>query len=187
MPLFAVIPPFLGGELARLTRKEKIMKIINTRINSLIEKFFNVIVENGLTSFKEYLSYPGGIVWITEKQYEKSIKREKQITLAYIRKIIEHGNTAGACDIPLFKIVLIKERVLNLTDDEFLHLLAHECSHIFFQARKNPYEEYACDILAENFFGFKKPTGSTEGYIHDKEAFIKIYGEKKYKEFFPED
>lgn len=162
------------------------MEITDKRINQLIEQFYTSLSNNGIDSTLEYLSWPGGIVWITEKQYQAD-KGYDEGTVAYIRKMVEHGNTPGAVNIPLFKIVLIKERALKLSDEEFLHLLAHECSHIFFGVKKHPDEELACDVLAEHFFGFSKPKGSTIGYLYDDEAFREIYGDDMADKFLKED
>lgn len=160
------------------------MRITDKRINKLIIKFRKELSNRGLDDILEHLEYPGGIVWITEKQYKASNKGEQTESscLAYMKKVEEHGDTPGQIDIPLFKIILIKERVLQLGDKEFLHLLAHECSHILFGIRKTSQRhliEPACDILAKYFFGFSKPRGATLGYTHDDEAFAKIYGKRK--------
>jgi len=160
------------------------MEITDKRIKRLIKRFEKRLLRYGWDAILEYLEYPGGIVWITERQS----KRKKDLSgnaIAYIKKAVEHGNTPGQDDIPLFKIVLIKEQVLALSDKEILHTLAHEVSHIFFKAKRRPtnFEEYACDTLADCFFGFKKPKGATLGYMHDEVAFKKIYGKalKKFK------
>lgn len=153
------------------------MMIKDKKINSWIDEFYRILAKNGIDDVLEFLSYPGGIVWITEKQagLAKDISIE---TVGYFKKIEEHGDTPGQIDIPLFKIILIKERVLNLDKQGFMYVLAHEISHIFFKAQKNPLEERACDILAECFFGFKKTRGSTLGYLYDAEGFEKVYGKK---------
>lgn len=146
------------------------MEIQNERINGLIQQFFDTLASNGLFETQEFLSDPGGIVWITEKQYTAKVRQPDGACLAYIRKVVSNGNTPGAVGIPLFKMVLIRERVLALSDPEFLHLLAHECSHIVLDAKSYPYREPACDVLAEHFFGFPKPAGSKVGYLLDAEA-----------------
>lgn len=156
------------------------MVITDKRINTLIKQFYSTLTKNRLDDMLEYIEYPGGIVWVTEKQLKLSQDKLNHAA-AYIKKIQEHGATAGQIDIPLFKIILVKERVLHLNNKEFLHLLAHEVSHILFQARKIPLEEYACDVLADHLFGYAKPNGSTLGYFHDKEAFEKIYGKRPPK------
>jgi hypothetical protein len=150
----------------------KIMEINDNRINQLIKKFGRHLVAHGLEMTIEFFHYPGGIVWITEKQF-KAAKGYDDTCLAYVRKVrpLKHGLPSA------WQIVLIKERVLKLTDEEFIHLLAHECSHVLMGAKEHPDQETACDVLAEHFFGFKKPEGSTIGYLHDDIAFEKIYGE----------
>lgn len=149
------------------------MQINDERINKLIGDFGKSLTEKGLHFTLEYLDWPWNVVWITEKQ-----PRAIDNCDAYIRKIEAHGYTAGQSDIPLFRIVLIKERVLELSDGEFLHLLAHECSHILLMVKNHPDQELACDVLAEHFFGFPKPEGSTLGYLYDDIAFEKVYGRK---------
>lgn len=157
------------------------MEITDSRINQLIEKFNQRLIEPGLWQTLEFFHYPGGIVWITEKQF-KAAKGYNDTCLAYIRQVqpMKYGSPSA------WRIVLIKERVLKLSDDEFLHLLAHECSHVLMGAREHPEREWACDVLAEHFFGFKKPEGSTVGYLHDDIAFEKIYG-KKPDDYFKKD
>lgn len=158
------------------------MEITDKRLNLLIKQFKSHLGEMGLSDVLEYIEYPGGIVWITEKR----LSPKYQNATAYVKKIAEHGDTAGQVNIPLFKIILVKERVLKLNDKEFLFLLAHEYSHILIGAKKKPYkiEEWLCDTLAEYFIGYKKSKGSTLGYLLDKEATIKVHGKKKAEEIF---
>ena len=156
------------------------MKINDLRINKLIDKFWERMAKNGMDDFYDYFSYPGGIVWITEKQYKMKKNYDEDAT-GYIKKT--KRGTSKADDKPCFKIVFIKECVLRLDDKEFLNSLAHELGHIFFLAEQFPqkFDEYACDILAEYFFGFPKPKGSSSGYLHDNEGFKKIWGRKPPK------
>lgn len=136
----------------------------------------------GLDDILDYIEYPGGIVWITKKQ----LPTGHQQPVAYVKKVTQHGTTAGQINIPLFKIVLIKERVIKLNDREILFLLAHEYSHILIDVRKTPgkLHDWICDTLAEYFFGYKRKKGTLLGYMHDKEAFSKIYGKKKANQIF---
>lgn len=158
------------------------MEITDKRLNRLINQFKGRLEKMGLSDVLEYIEYPGGIVWITEKGFSP----DNQRAVAYVKKIAEHGNTAGQVNIPLFKIILIKERVLKLSDKEFLFLLAHEYSHILIGAKKKPHklEEWMCDTLAEYFIGYKREKGATLGYLLDKEATTKVYGKKKAKQIF---
>lgn len=158
------------------------MRITDKRINQLIQKFRKNVEKMGIDDIFEYIEYPGGIAWITEKQ----LADKYQSAAAYVNKVMEHGNTAGQINIPLFKIVLVKERVVKLNDREFLFLLAHEYSHILIGAKRKhgEVEEWMCDTLAEYFFGYRRRKGTTLGYLLDKEAFSKIHGEKKTKKIF---
>ena len=158
------------------------MRITDKRINRLIKRFRKDIVKMGLDDILEYIEYPGGIVWITEKQLSAGYSN----ATAYVKEVTQHGTTAGQINIPLFKIVLIKERVLKLSDREILFLLAHEYSHILINVKKTPgkLHDWICDTLAEYFFGYKRKKGTLLGYMHDKEAFTKIYGKKKADEIF---
>lgn len=158
------------------------MEITDKHINRLIRRFKSNIGKMGLNDILEYIEYPGGIVWITEKQ----LSPKYDGAVAYVIKVVEHGNTAGQIDIPLFKMVLVKERALKLSDDDFLAMLAHEYSHVLIGVKRKlgDVEEWMCDILGEHFFGLKRKEGSLLGYLHDKEAFTKIYGKKKADEIF---
>lgn len=111
---------------------------------------------------------------------------DNENAVAYVKKVTEHGSTAEQVNIPLFKIILIKERVLKFSDKEFLFLLTHEYSHILIGAKSKPHklEEWMCDTLAEYFIGYKRKKGATLGYLLDKEATIKVYGKKKAEQIF---
>ncbi len=158
------------------------MEITDKRINKLIKQFERNIGKMGLGEILDYTDYPGGIVWITEKQLSVGY----QNAVACTKKVTEHGSSSGQVNIPLFKIVLVKERVIKLSDREVLFLLAHEYSHILILVKKKPHklDDWMCDALAEYFFGYKREKGSLLGYLHDKEAFTKVYGKKKADEIF---
>lgn len=149
------------------------MEINNSRINQLIQRFYQHLTDHNLDKTLEFLHDPGGIVWITEKQF-KAGKIYDHTCVAYIRQVEPFKDGI----LSAWKIILIKGRVLKLSDEEFLHLLAHECSHILIGAREHLGQDSACDVLAEHFFGFKKPAGSTLGYLYDDIAFESIYGVK---------
>lgn len=153
------------------------MEIKDKRINKLISKFRSRLGERNLDDVLEFTEYPGGVVWLSEKQ----LSPEHEDSVAYVKCVIKHGSTPGQKDTPLFKIVLVKERVLKLNDRDFLATLAHEYAHVLMKgdSRSGKLGEYASDILGRYLFGYKKSKGSLLGYIHDKEAFEKIHGTKK--------
>lgn len=153
------------------------MEIKNPRLRKLISKFQRMVsIKMGMSEFDDFLDYPGGIVMVTKKV----AGQKHQNAAAYTRQISGAQKIGDDIVSPRkFKIFLIKEEAEKLSDKEFLHLLAHEYSHILIRCNHNKLEDWACETLAGSFFGYRKPKGSTLGYLYDKKAFEEIYGKHK--------
>ena len=136
------------------------MQIKDARIKRLTNEFLEEIGK-----FENIREYIGEIVFVTKRTAAK----DTSDTVAYIKR---SGKLLHP-DIPVYKIFLIKEEILKLSDDEVLNTLAHEVSHILFHLTRDSKRteshdliEGACDALADAFFGFPKPAGSQVGYIY---------------------
>ncbi len=135
------------------------------RIDRLIKKFWHKVnIEMNIAELQDCFEYPGGIVVVSRKMASKGAENASAYTKR-VKKIDEQGK-------PIFKIYLIKEEVERMSDKQFLNALAHEMSHVLIKL--NQLEEYVCDVLAEAFFGYPKPKGSTDGYLFKEKELERV-------------
>ena len=143
------------------------------RLEKLIEKFWARFQGNAFSGLDVLVAYPGGFELITSKDANRA--KLSSDGIGYIARIFRDENGNKIIN-PCFKIKVLKDWFDNATDREVLFMIAHELSHAVMQIRHGKWHDYAADVLAEHYFGIKKPKGSTLGYLYDEEAFEKVYG-----------
>lgn len=137
------------------------------RIEKLIVSFKRELCKRDFGCVFDYLVEPGGIFVIERENIQgkdKMLDANAFIREAKKDKILRRQR-------PCWAIFLIKEEIAKMEDEDVLHTMAHELSHILMKRKAQKYpdlrilSEQACDILAEKFLGFpKKDRG--QGYIH---------------------
>ncbi|EKD86431.1 MAG: hypothetical protein ACD_37C00288G0003 [uncultured bacterium] len=140
------------------------MRINDERIKNLVSSFLKEI--NSIDLVHEYLS---DIIFVTRK----TARKDADDAIAYVvRNESKEVRSNPITKIQTYRICLIKEEVIALSDAEILNTLAHEMSHILIKLDRTHRQleshiliERVCDVLAEHFFGFKKPKDSGIGYL----------------------
>lgn len=145
------------------------------KLERLQKKFWAKFQGNPLAGLHDFVSYPGGFKFISEREAIK----EKITGLARTVRIRNMKGEEEKIINPCFEIRIVKERFVKLTDEEILFLIAHELSHAVMNARNSKWSEDAADVLAEHYFGIKNPKGSKIGYLYEEEALEKILGIRK--------